>query len=94
MKDTEQQVKFSNIIDERLEKISHDDQQFLKLMNQETIQVDGHFAVPLLLKSKYVNLPNKRGLALKRLNCVQRKLLKDEHFYGMYKSFIADMIAK
>ena len=33
---TEQQVKFSSIIGEPLGKISHDYQQFLKLMDQET----------------------------------------------------------
>ena len=39
---TEQQVKFSSIIGEPLAEISHYDQQFLKLMNQETIKIDGH----------------------------------------------------
>ena len=48
----------------------------------------------LQLKSKDVDLPNDRVLALKRLNCLQRKFSKDEHFYEMYETFIADMIAK
>ena len=39
---TEQQVKFSSTIGETLGEISHDDQQFLKLMDQETIKVNGH----------------------------------------------------
>ena len=91
---TEQQVKFSTIIGETLGEISHDDQQFLKLMDQETIQVDGHYVVPLPLKSKDVNLPNNRVLALKRLNCLHIRFLRDDHFYEMYKTFIADMIAK
>ena len=50
--------------------------------------------VPLLLKSKDVNLPDNRVLAVKRLNCFERRFLKDEHFYEMYKTFIADMVAK
>ena len=50
--------------------------------------------VPLLLKSKDFNLPDNRVLAVKRLNCFQRRFLKDEHFYEMYKTFIADMVAK
>ena len=91
---TEQQIKFSSIIDETLGEISHDDQQFLKLMNQETIKVDGHYVVSLPLKSKDVNLRNNRVLALKRLNCLQRSLLKDGYFYEMCNTFIADMIAK
>ena len=62
---TEQQVKFSTIIGKTLGEISHDDQQFLKLMDQETLKLNGHYAVPLLLKPKDVNLHNNRGLALK-----------------------------
>ena len=74
---TEKEVKFSSIIGETLGEISHDDQQFLKLIDQETIKVDGHYVVPLLLKSKDVNLPTNGVLALKRLNCLQRRFLKD-----------------
>ena len=91
---TEQQTKFSSIIGEPLAEISHDDQQFLKLMDQETIKVDGHYVVPLPLKSKDVNLPNNRVLALKRLNCLHIRFLKDNQFYEMCEIFIADMIAK
>ena len=57
--------------------MSHHDQLFLKLMDQETIKVDGHYVIPLPLKSKDVNLPNNRVLALKRLNCFHRRFLKD-----------------
>ena len=78
---TEQQVKFSSIIGETLGEISHNDQQFLKLMNQEAMKVNDDYVVPLPLKSKDVNLPNNRGLALRRLNCLERRFLKDEHFY-------------
>ena len=63
-------------------------------MDQETIKVDGHYVVPLPLKSKDVNLLNHIVLALKRRNCLHRRFLKDNHFYEMYKTFIADMIAK
>ena len=91
---TEQQAKFSSTISEPLGEISHDDQQFLKLMDQQTIKVDGHCVVPVPLKSKDVNLPNNVVLALKKLNCLHRRFLKDNHFHEMYKTFIADMIAK
>ena len=91
---TEQQLKFSSIIGEPLGEISHDDQRFLKLMDQETIKVDSHYAVLLSLKSKDVNLLSNRVLALKRMNCLHRRFLKDYHFFEMYKTFIADIIAK
>ena len=70
---TEQQMKLSSIIGQTLGEISHDDQQFLKLTDQETIKVDGYYVVSLLLKSKDFNLPNNTVLALKRLNYLQRK---------------------
>ena len=50
---TEQQMKLSSIIDQTLGEILHDDQQFLKLMDQETIKVDGYYVVSLLLKSRF-----------------------------------------
>ena len=91
---TVKQVKFSSIIGETLGEISHNDQQFLKLINQEKIKVDGHHVALLPLTSKDFNLPNNIALALKRLNCLHRRFLKDDHFYEMYKIFIADMILK
>ena len=39
----------------------------------------GRWSLPL--KSKDVNLPNSRVLTLKRLNCLHRRFLKDNHFY-------------
>ena len=87
-------MKFSSITCETLGEISHDDEQFLKLIDQETVKVHGHYVVPLPLKSKDVNLPDNRVLALKRLNCLQRRFLKDDNFYEIYKIFIADMVAK
>ena len=39
----------------------------------------GRWSLPL--KSKDVNLPNSKVLALKRLNCLHRRFLKDNHFY-------------
>ena len=61
---TEQQAKFSSTISELLGEISHDDQKFLKLMDQETMKVYGHYVIHLPLKSKNVNLPKNRLLAL------------------------------
>ena len=87
-------MKFSSIISEPLGEVSHDDQQFLKLMDLETVKVDGHYVVPLPLKSKDVNLSNNRVLTLKGLNCLHRGFLKDNHFYEMYKTFLADIISK
>ena len=87
-------MEFSSIIGETLREISNNDRQFLKLMDQKTIKEHGHYVVPLPLKSKNVNLRYNRVLALKRLNCFHRRFLKDDHFYEMYKTSIADMIAK
>ena len=63
-------------------------------MDQNTTQVDNYYVVPLPLKSKNVSLPNNRITAVKRLNCLQIRFLKDENFYGLYKAFIDDMLTK
>ena len=42
-------------------------------MDLETIKVNGHYVVLLMLKSKDVNPPNNTGLAL-GLNRLQRRL--------------------
>ena len=91
---TEQQAKFSSIIGEPLGEISQNDKQFLNLMDQKTINVNGCYVVPLSLKLKDVNLRNNRVLALKRLKHLDRRFLKDNHFYEMYKTLIPDIIAK
>ena len=91
---TEQPVKFNSIIGETLREVSYDDQQFLQLMDRETVRVNNHYVVPLPLKSNDVKFPNNRVSALKRLNCLQRKLSKDDNFYSMYKTFIDDLLAK
>ena len=48
--------------------MSYDNQIFLRLKGEETVQVDNHFEVPLPLKSKDVTFPNNKSAAMKRLH--------------------------
>ena len=75
-------------------KMSIEDQQFLEIANNGIHQrEDGHFEMPLPLK-KGVNLPNNRPAAVKRLNQLKGKLMKNEKFRCDYMAFMRDAIEK
>ena len=67
---TEAGMRFTSVIGETTGDVSYDDQIFLRLMDQETVQVDNHY-VPLPLKSTDVTFPNKKSAAMKRLNSLK-----------------------
>ena len=68
---TEAGMRFTSVIGETTGDVSYDDQIFLRLMDQETVQVDNHYEVPLPLKSTDVTFPNKKSAAMKRLNSLK-----------------------
>ena len=61
-------MRFTSVIGETTGDVSYDDQIFLRLMDQETVQVDNHYEVPLPLKSTDVTFPNNKSAAMKRLH--------------------------
>ena len=71
---TEPPNKFSSIIGEALREVSYDDQIFLKLMDQETVQVSNHYQVPLPLKSPDVNFSNNKSVTKKKLSNLHEKV--------------------
>ena len=48
---TEPNMRLTSVIGETTGDMSYNDQIFLRLMDQETVQVDNHYEVPLPLKS-------------------------------------------
>ena len=68
------QSDFNEAIDEKDEKISQEDRQFLHIMKKEIKMVDGHYQMPLPLKENTSKLSSNRHLALKRLEQLKRKL--------------------
>nr|XP_039251003.1 uncharacterized protein LOC120328550 [Styela clava] len=74
---TERENKYSEL--------SIDDSRFLKISSENIVRTnDGHFEMPLPLKSREVSLPNNRSLALRRLLQLKKRLLKDERFKNDY----------
>ena len=63
-------------------------------MDQETVQVDNHYEVLLPLESTDATFPNKNSAAMKRLNSLKRRFIRDKSFHEMYKTFTDDMLQK
>ena len=90
----ESNMRFTSVIGRTTGYLSHDNQIFLRLMDQETVQVDNHFEVPLPLKSTDVTFQNNKSAAMKRLNSLKRRFIRDKSFHEMYKTFIVDILQK
>ena len=71
---TEQQMKCSGIIGKTLGEISHEDQQFLKLMDQETIKVDGHYVAPLQVKMERCQSSQKWSISTQRAEMFAKEI--------------------
>ena len=77
------------------EKISQEDRRFLKIMNDSIHQKDdGHYEVPLSFKTDAVKLPNNRQLAMRRLQRLRTRLMKDPKYKDDYAAFMQNMITK
>ena len=69
-------MRFISVIGETTGDVSYDNQIFLRLMDQETVQVDNHYEVLLPLKSTNVTFPNNKSAAMKRLNSLKRRFIR------------------
>ena len=68
------------------------DRKFLKIMDNGLEQLtNGHFELPLPLKNEEVKLPNNRMSALKRLNGLKNRLLRNEQYKNDYCAFMASI---
>lgn len=86
------EMEFSENVQEQ--KVSIEDRRFIDIADAGLHQrTDGHFEMPLPLKQD-VQLPNNRVLAMKRLNQLKAKLMKDEKFKGDYTSFMGNVIER
>ena len=61
-------------------------------MDQETVQVENRYEFPLPLKSTDFTFPNTKYAAMKTLNSLKRRFIRDKSFHEMYKTFIDDML--
>ena len=90
----ENQTLPSNGINENLNKVSTEDIKFLKLMDEGCTRSDGLYQLQLPFWNSEVDLPNNRWLAERRLQCLKKKLQKDEKFLTDYIAFMDNLFNK
>ena len=64
--------------------ISVHDRKAIKIMKESVIKKNGDFQVALPWKSSNVSLPNNKQIAMKRLDCLGRKLDQDQELHQKY----------
>ena len=75
--------------------LSVEDHKFVKLLSDGIQQLeDGHYIMPLPLKSKQLALPNNRPLAVKRLMQLKKRFRKNHLFRQHYVDFMNEVISK
>ena len=78
--------------DEKL--LSVEDRRFLKIVREGVHQLeDGHYEMPLPMRSERVELPNSKELAMSCLMKLKRRLTSDDQFRKDYNSFMQDIIS-
>ena len=73
--------------------LSVEDRRFVKIMEEGIHKTsDGHYEMPLPLKSQNVELPNNRSQALRRLMHLKTRLERDPKYREDYVGFMEKMI--
>ena len=73
--------------------LSVEDQKFLKILGEGIHKrEDGHYEMPLPLRSEEIELPNNRSLALKRLFLLKERFKRDPAYYKDYVKFMEKVI--
>ena len=74
--------------------LSFEDRRFLKILREGVHQLeDGHYEMPLPMRSEKVELPNSKELAMSRHMKLKRRLTSDDQFRKDYNSFMQDIIS-
>ena len=84
----------SNMMLKKLDEVSHEDKQFLKLMDTKATKFGDHHQLPLPLKDPSVQLPNNRLMAERRAECLKKRFKGDDTHYQKYKEFMDEIIMK
>ena len=89
------EMEFSEKRADRQGKLSQDDLQFLKKMEEGIRQTaDGHYEMPLPFRGNTLKLPNNKPLALHRLNKLKTRMENDVKYRQDYMAFMHDIIRK
>ena len=69
------------------------DQRFLRILEANIKKTpNGHYEMPLPLKSDNINFPNNRALAEKRLWQLSRRFKSNKRFHDDYQEFMASVL--
>ncbi|XP_055605500.1 uncharacterized protein LOC129753678 [Uranotaenia lowii] len=74
--------------------MSTNDQKAIDMLNFQMKSVAGRYEVGLLWKYEHVRLPNSRDMALRRWQCLDRRLSKDEKLATLMEEKIQDYLRK
>ena len=73
--------------------LSIEDQRFLNILDEGVHKrEDGHYEMPLSLRSEEMRLPNNRSLALRRLFHLKTCFQRDSSYYQDYMKFMKKVI--
>ena len=73
--------------------LSVEDRKFLDILDKGIHQrSDGHYEMPLPLRSQDVKLPNNQSEALRRLSQLKARFKRDPNYHREYTEFIEEMI--
>ena len=61
-------------------------------MKENTVLVNDHYQIPIVLKDPDVNFPNNRKQAEKQLQGLEKWFKRYQKFFQQYKQFMEDMI--
>ena len=76
------------------EPYSVEDERFLKILNAGIKKrSDGHYEMPLPLKSDKISLPYNRHIAVKRWNQLTARFKRNPKFLADYRTFMEDVLA-
>ena len=69
-----------------------EDQRFMTLMRNGIHFEDGHYVMPLPFKKGPSTLPDNKDLALRRLNHLRKRLVRDDTYRTHYQAFIENLL--
>ena len=74
--------------------LSYEDRRLLSKVNEGIHRrCDGHYEMPLPFNQESIMLPNKKEVALKRLNKLKGRLKSDSKYKADYLAFMSDIIS-
>ncbi|XP_062710719.1 uncharacterized protein LOC115269391 [Aedes albopictus] len=74
--------------------LSVDDQRAMEILEAVTYRKDGHYESGLLWKYDAVRLPDSKAMALRRWECLERRMEKDEELAGALRKKMFDYVQK